>query len=136
MLHSTKISQLLVMAVAVLCSCSQADDIAVSDSNEPVKEGTVVFQLQSNTTNATRSAEDSYDHVQGSVDEYKVNVARVYLFDNITKLFVKSVPLTNLTRQWSVTLSGAYYSRRTFYKYYPKVHANTFETKIGITCRL
>lgn len=101
MLHSTKISQLLVMAVAVLCSCSQADDIAVNDSNETVKEGTVVFQLQSNTTNTTRSTEDSYVHVQGSVDEYKVNVARVYLFDNITKLFVKSVPLTNIKHQGS-----------------------------------
>ena len=29
-----------------------------------------------------------------------------------------------------------YYSRRTFYKYYPTVHATTFETKIGVTCRL
>ena len=45
--------------------------------------------------------EDSYVHVQGSIDEYKVNVARVYLFDNITKLFVKSVPLSNITRQGS-----------------------------------
>ena len=42
----------------------------------------------------------------------------------------------HLARQWSLTLSGAYYSRRTFYKYYPTVHATTFETKIGVTCRL
>ena len=42
----------------------------------------------------------------------------------------------HVARQWSITLSGTYYSRRTFYKYYPIVHANTFETKIGLTCRL
>ena len=42
----------------------------------------------------------------------------------------------HLARQWSLTLSGAYYSRRTFYKYYDTVRANTFETKVGITCRL
>ena len=101
MIHYTKISQLLVMAVAVLCSCTQADDIAVEDSNEAAKEGNVVFRLQSNSSNVTRSAEDSYVHVQGSVDEYKVNVARVYLFDNTTKLFVKSVPLANITRKGS-----------------------------------
>ncbi len=42
----------------------------------------------------------------------------------------------HLARQWSISLSGAYYSRRTFYKYYDTVHANTFETKLGLTCRL
>ena len=42
----------------------------------------------------------------------------------------------HLTRQWSVTLSGAYYIRSTHYKYYDTVHANTFETKLGLTCRL
>ncbi len=98
MIHHTKITQLLVMAVAVLCSCSQSDDIAV---DEAVKEGNVVFRLQSNSSNVTRSAEDSYVHVQGTADEYKVNVARVYLFDNATKLFVKTVPLTNITRKGS-----------------------------------
>lgn len=48
--------------------------------------------------------------------------------------------------QWSLTLSGTYYSRRTHYNYYydkdlilrqnSTVRANTFETKIGLTCRL
>ena len=105
MFHYTKISQFLVMAVAVLCSCSQADDDALNgrmttDGSEV--PGNVVFRLQSNTSSiVTRSEEDSYVHVQGTVDEYKVNVARVYLFDNITKLFVKSVPLTNIVRQGS-----------------------------------
>ena len=101
MFNSTKISQLLVVAVAFLCSCSQTDDIAVGGSNETLKEGNIVFRLQSNSSNTTRSAEDSYEHVQGTVDEYKVNVARVYFFDNVTKHFAKSVPLTNITRKGS-----------------------------------
>ena len=42
----------------------------------------------------------------------------------------------HLARQWSINLSAAYYSRRTYYKYYDTVHAHTFETKFGITCRL
>ena len=55
---------------------------------------------------------------------------------NAALLVVNPVMEMHLARQWSITLSGAYYSRRTFYKYYDTVHANTFETKIGITCRL
>ena len=101
MFNCTKISQQLVVAVAFLCSCSQTDDITVGDSKETLKEGNIVFRLQSNSSNATRSAEDSYEHVQGTVDEYKVNVARVYFFDNVTKHFAKSVPLTNITRKGS-----------------------------------
>ena len=49
----------------------------------------------------TRSVEDSYEHVQGTPEEYQVNNARVYLFDTATKMFVKSVELTNLTRSGS-----------------------------------
>ena len=55
---------------------------------------------------------------------------------NAALLVVNPVMEIHLAKQWSIALSGAYYSRRTFYKYYDKVHANTFETKIGITCRL
>ncbi len=55
---------------------------------------------------------------------------------NAMLLVVNPVMEIHLARQWSLTLSGAYYSRRTFYKYYDKVRANTFETKVGITCRL
>lgn len=36
--------------------------------------------------------------MQGVPEEYQVNSARVYLFDGPTQLFVKSIPLTNLTR--------------------------------------
>ena len=55
---------------------------------------------------------------------------------NAALLVVNPIMEMHVNKQWSLTLSGAYYSRRTFYKYYDKVHANTFETKIGITCRL
>ena len=51
-------------------------------------------------------------------------------------LVVNPVMEMHLAKQWSVTLSGAYYSRRTFYKYHDMVKANTFETKLGLTCRL
>jgi len=61
----------------------------------------IVFRLQTNTTSATRSVEDSYSHVQGTPDEYKVTTARVYLFDAPTKLFVKSLQLTDLKRAGS-----------------------------------
>ena len=55
---------------------------------------------------------------------------------NAALLVVNPVMEFHLARQWSLNLSGTYYSRRTYYKYYDKVHANTFETKIGITVRL
>ena len=42
----------------------------------------------------------------------------------------------HIAKQWSICLSGAYYSRRTYYKYHDTVHAKTFETKLGVTCRL
>jgi hypothetical protein len=55
---------------------------------------------------------------------------------NAALLVVNPVIELHLARQWALSLSGTYYSRRTFYKHHNTVHANTFETKIGITCRL
>ena len=55
---------------------------------------------------------------------------------NAMLLVVNPVMEIHLAKQWSVTLSGAYYSRRTFYKYHDMVKADTFETKLGLTCRL
>lgn len=55
---------------------------------------------------------------------------------NAMLLVVNPVMEMHLAKQWSITLSGAYYSRRTFYKYHDMVKANTFETKLGLTCRL
>ena len=99
MFHFKKIVIPLFMATAFLCSCSQADDdIAGNGDQEKTQEQyNVVFQLQSNASSMTRSTEDSYNHVQGTVDEYKVNVARAYFFDSKTKLLSKSAPLTGIT---------------------------------------
>ena len=42
----------------------------------------------------------------------------------------------HLAKQWSLTLSAAFYYRKTHYSYYDDVKAKTFETRLGITCRL
>ena len=55
---------------------------------------------------------------------------------NAALLVINPVLERHFTKQWSISLSAAYYSRRTFYQSHPNVHANTFETKIGLTCRL
>lgn len=99
MFHFRKIVFPLFMATALLCSCSQADDdTAGNGDKEKIQEQyNVVFQLQSNSSSMTRSVEDSYNHVQGTAEEYKVNVARAYFFDSKTKLLSKSAPLTGIT---------------------------------------
>lgn len=104
MVHLKTIRHLLFFATVILCSCSQEEALLVSDNQiETPKDAVgVTFRLQSNQTSTmTRGVEDSYVHVQGSADEYKVNVARVYLFDAPTKLFAKSFLLTNLKQQGS-----------------------------------
>ena len=42
----------------------------------------------------------------------------------------------HLAKQWSITLSGAFYVRSTHYDFYDNVKAKTFETMVGVTCRL
>ena len=77
---------------------------------------------------------DLQGYADGTMDLHYLNVQGDR--SNAALLVVNPVMEVHLARQWSFTLSGTYYSRRTFYKYYPTVHANTFETKVGITCRL
>ena len=77
---------------------------------------------------------DLQAYADGTLDLHYLNVQGDN--SNAALLVINPILEMHLARQWSVTLSGAYYSRRTFYKYYPKVHANTFETKIGLTVRL
>ncbi|MBR6030841.1 MAG: FimB/Mfa2 family fimbrial subunit, partial [Bacteroidaceae bacterium] len=79
------------------CNISELDSISFDDATD----GNVKFVLQSNQTSTTRSPEDSNDHTQGTANEYKVNTARVYLFDSNTKLFVKTFSLTNITQAGS-----------------------------------
>ena len=102
MIHLKKTTAALFLIGTALCSCSQYEDIDVNDDNGENKQETagVVFRFRTNISSdpSTRSAEDSYSYTQGSPDEYKVNNARVYLFDTPTKLFVKSFLLTDLVR--------------------------------------
>ena len=77
---------------------------------------------------------DLQAYADGTKDLHYLNVQGDR--SNAALLVVNPIMEMHVNKQWSLTLSGAYYSRRTFYKYYDKVHANTFETKIGITCRL
>ena len=65
---------------------------------------------------------------------------------NASLLVINPVIEIHLARQWSLTLDASYYGRRTHYNYYydkdlvlhenSTVRARTFETKIGLTCRL
>lgn len=99
-----RITSIIFLTAALLCSCSQKDDFVADDytTAEATEENVgIVFRLQSSQTTTTRSAEDSHNYVQGSADEYKVNTARVYLYDNTTKLFAKTFVLKNITRKGS-----------------------------------
>ena len=42
----------------------------------------------------------------------------------------------DITRNWSIELSGSYFVRRTHYKYYKDVKCNTFELRLGVTAHL
>jgi hypothetical protein len=98
MFQFKKILHPLLFASVFLCSCSQTEDITVNDSKEKKPEDSkVVLRLQSNFSASTRSAEDSYVYSQGTADEYKVNSARVYFFDNMTKLLAKTAQLSGIT---------------------------------------
>ena len=81
---------------------------------------------------------------EGTRDLHYLNV----MGDNsdATLLVVNPIFEFHVAKQWSINLSGSYYWRRTHYKYYyngtkewgrdSNVYARTFETKIGLTCRL
>jgi hypothetical protein len=103
MVNMRSFSGTLLIAAALLYSCSDVQDLA--DVGKRVEteatDGNVTFILQSNLSSTTRSAEDSNDHTQGTTNEYKVNTARVYLFDSNTKARVKSFSLTNITQAGS-----------------------------------
>ena len=77
---------------------------------------------------------DLQAYADGTKDLHYLNVQGDR--SNAMLLVVNPIMEMHLAKQWSITLSGAYYSRRTFYKYHDTVHANTFETKIGLTCRM
>jgi len=83
-------------------------------------------------------------YVSGEKDLHYLNVQGDN--SNASLLVINPVIEFHLARLWSVNLSGAYYWRRTHYNYYydadlvlrqnSNVYARTFETKLGLTCRL
>lgn len=110
MVNLNKLTYALLFAASVVCSCSQNDDFEANESKTAeTKEIGIVFRLQTNASTATRSVEDSYVPEPGTEEEYKVNSARVYFYDSPTKLFVRSVLLTNLTKRNDGTNYDAVY---------------------------
>ena len=83
-------------------------------------------------------------YVDGTADLHYLNVQGDN--SNAALLVINPVMEFHLARQWSLNISGSYFMRRTHYNYYydkdvilrenSTVRANTFETKIGLTCRL
>ena len=55
---------------------------------------------------------------------------------NAALLVINPITELDIARNWSIVLSGSYYARRTHYKYYNDVKANTFEIRLGATVHL
>ena len=55
---------------------------------------------------------------------------------NAALLVVNPIAEFDIAKNWSIMLSGAYFSRRTHYKYFDDVKANTFELRLGATVHL
>ena len=87
---------------------------------------------------------DLQPYKDGTADLHYLNVQGDN--SNAALLVINPILEFHLARQWSFTLSGSFFARRTHYNYYydkdlvlrenSTVHAKTFETKIGLTCRL
>ena len=87
---------------------------------------------------------DLQPYVDGTKDLHYLNVQGDN--SNAALLVVNPILEFHVAKQWSVCLSSAYYWRRTHYNYYydsdlvlrenSNVFARTFETKLGLTCRL
>ena len=87
---------------------------------------------------------DLQAYADGTADLHYVNVQGDN--SNAALLVINPVLEFHLARQWSFTLSGSYFYRRTHYNYYydenlvlcqnSTLRARTFETKLGLTCRL
>ncbi len=55
---------------------------------------------------------------------------------NAALLVVNPVIEIDMNRLWSISFSGSFFARKTHYKYYDDVAANTFEARLGLTCHL
>ena len=77
---------------------------------------------------------DLQPFIDGTEDLHYLNVQGDH--SNAALLVINPVLEKHFSKQWSLSLSASYFSRRTYYQSHPNVQANTFETKIGLTCRL
>ena len=55
---------------------------------------------------------------------------------NAALLVVNPVTEFDIARNWSIMLTGSYFARRTHYRYFDNVRANTFEVRLGATIHL
>jgi hypothetical protein len=55
---------------------------------------------------------------------------------NAALLVINPTSEFDIAKNWSITLAGSYYARRTHYKFYDDVKANTFEFRLGATVHL
>lgn len=55
---------------------------------------------------------------------------------NAALMVINPIAEFDIARNWSIVLSGSYFARRTHYKYYDDVKANTFELRLGATVHL
>ena len=55
---------------------------------------------------------------------------------NAALLVINPITELDIARNWSIVFSSSYYARRTHYKYYNDVQANTFEIRLGATVHL
>lgn len=55
---------------------------------------------------------------------------------NAALLVINPIAQLDIAKNWSLELSGSYYARRTHYKYYDDVKANTFEVRLGLNVHL
>jgi hypothetical protein len=55
---------------------------------------------------------------------------------NAGLLVVNPMAVFDIAKNWSIELSGSYFSRHTHYKYYDNVKANTFEIRLGLNVHI
>ena len=92
----TKLMAMLLFTAATQYSCINDADV-ISDKTHSDSNGNVALFLEIPNVPVSRSAESSGVTEEGSKEEYAVKSLTVYFFDSVTKTFVESQPLENIT---------------------------------------
>ena len=93
----TKLMAMLLFTAATQYSCINDADVAIPDKTHSDSNGNVALFLEIPNVPVSRSAESSGVTEEGSKEEYAVKSLTVYFFDSVTKTFVESQPLENIT---------------------------------------